>query len=76
MCTNYTPTKNADWVKVNFGVDLPNGYPDEAYPNFLGPVVVKSHQTQRVASGLARFGLIFNQVPLVVSHTLPSDICS
>ena len=58
MCTNYTPTKKADWVKTTFGVDLPKGYPDEAYPNFLGPVVMKSHQTQRVACGLARFGLI------------------
>jgi len=58
MCTNYTPTKKADWVKATFGVDLPTGYPDEAYPNFLGPVVIKSHQTERVACGLARFGLI------------------
>ena len=58
MCTNYTPTKKADWVKATFGVDLPKGYPDEAYPNFLGPVVMKSHQTERVACGLARFGLI------------------
>jgi putative SOS response-associated peptidase YedK len=58
MCTNYTPTKKADWVKASFGVDLPKGYPDEAYPNFLGPVVIKSHQTERIACGLARFGLI------------------
>jgi hypothetical protein len=55
MCTNYTPTKKADWVKATFGVELPIGYPDEAYPNFLGPVVMKSHQTDRVACGLARF---------------------
>ena len=58
MCTNYTPTKKADWVKKTFAVDLPNGYPKEAYPGFLGPVVMKSHQTNRVACGLARFGLI------------------
>jgi hypothetical protein len=35
MCTNYTPTKKADWVKKSFGVDLPIDYPDEAYPGFL-----------------------------------------
>jgi putative SOS response-associated peptidase YedK len=33
-------------------------YPDESYPGFAAPVVVKSHQTDRVACGLARFGLI------------------
>ena len=40
-------------------MDLPAGeYPSEAYPGYLAPLVVKSHQTERVASGLARFGLI------------------
>lgn len=58
MCTNYTPTKKADWVKTHIGVDLPANYPDEAYPSFLGPVVMKSQQSGRVACGLARFGLI------------------
>jgi putative SOS response-associated peptidase YedK len=58
VCTNYTPTKNADWVKTHIGVDLPDNYPDEAYPGFLGPVVMKSQQSGRVACGLARFGLI------------------
>ena len=58
MCTNYTPTKNADWVKTHIGVDLPTNFPDEAYPGFLGPVVMKSQQSGRVACGLARFGLI------------------
>ena len=58
MCTNYTPTKNADWVKTHIGVDLPDNYPDEAYPGFLGPIVMKSQQSGRVACGLARFGLI------------------
>lgn len=58
MCTNYTPTKKADWVKATFGVVLPSDFPDEAYPGFLGPVVMKSHQTNRVACGLARFGLV------------------
>jgi len=58
MCTNYSPTKNADWVKTHVGVDLPANYPDEAYPGFVGPIVMKSHQSGRVACGLARFGLI------------------
>ena len=39
-------------------MDLPSVYPDESYPGFAAPVVVKSHQTGRVACGLARFGLI------------------
>ena len=58
MCTNFTPTKRAQWVKETLGVDLPTGYPDEAYPGYAAPLVVKSHQTGRVACGSARFGLI------------------
>ena len=58
MCTNFTPTKRAQWVKETLGVDLPTGSPDEAYSGYAAPLVVKSHQTGRVACGLARFGLI------------------
>lgn len=58
MCTNYTPTRNASWVRDQFGVDLPGEYPAEAYPSFASPLVVRSHQSGRVACGLARFGLI------------------
>ena len=58
MCTNFTPTKRAQWVKETLGVHLPTGYPDEAYPGYAAPLVVKSHQTGRVACGSARFGLI------------------
>lgn len=59
MCTNFTPTRNKQWVKAHLGVDLPaTGYPAEAYPGFAAPIVVKSNQTGRVACGLARFGLI------------------
>lgn len=58
MCTNFTPTTRAQWVKENLGVDLPSGFPEEAYPGYLAPVVVKSRQSKRVACGLARFGLI------------------
>jgi putative SOS response-associated peptidase YedK len=58
VCTNFTPTTRAQWVKENLGVDLPSGFPEEAYPGYLAPVVVKSRQSERVACGLARFGLI------------------
>jgi putative SOS response-associated peptidase YedK len=52
------PTKQGQWVKEKLGVDLPSEYPAESYPGFAAPVVVKSHQTGRVACGLAKFGLI------------------
>lgn len=58
MCTNFTPTKRNQWVKENLGVDLPSVYPDETYPGYVAPLVVKSRQSERVACGLARFGLI------------------
>lgn len=59
MCTNFTATRNNPWVKQHFDLDLPSGdYPPEAYPGYASPLVVKSHQTGRVACGLARFGLI------------------
>jgi len=59
MCTNFTPTRKAPWVKVHFGIDLPTSdYPAEAYPGYAAPIVVKSHNSGRVACGLARFGLI------------------
>jgi putative SOS response-associated peptidase YedK len=59
MCINFTSTRNNPWVKEHFEVDLPAGdYPPEAYPGYLAPLVVKSHQTGRVACGLAKFGLI------------------
>ena len=59
MCTNFTPTRNNTWVKTHFGVAIPDAdYPIEAYPGYPAPIIVKSHQTGRIASGLARFGLI------------------
>lgn len=58
MCTNFTPTQCAQWVKETLGVDLPSGFPEETYPGYAAPLVVKSHQTGRVACGSARFGLI------------------
>ena len=59
MCTNFTPTRKAPWVKAHFGIDLPTSdYPAEAYPGYAAPIVVKSHNSGRIACGLARFGLI------------------
>ena len=58
MCTNFTPTKQGQWAREVLGVSLPAEYPPESYPGFPAPIVVKSHQTDRVACGLARFGLI------------------
>ncbi len=58
MCTNFTPTRSGRWVKSSFGVDLPSDYPEEAYPGYAAPLVVKGHHTGRVACGLAKFGLI------------------
>lgn len=59
MCTNFTPTKKTEWVKTHFGVELPaQDYPLEAFPSDPAPIVVQSHNTGRVACGLARFGLI------------------
>lgn len=58
VCTNFTPTKRAPWVKEKLAVDLPGHYPDQAYPGFAAPIVVRSHLSGRVACGLARFGLI------------------
>lgn len=59
MCTNFTPTRKAPWVKAHFGIDLPTSdYPAEAYPGYAAPIVLKSHNSGRIACGLARFGLI------------------
>jgi putative SOS response-associated peptidase YedK len=58
VCTNFTPTKNSQWARENLGVELPANYPAESYPGFAAPLVVKSHQSDRVACGLAKFGLI------------------
>ena len=53
MCTNFTPTKNNLWVQDNFGGDLPQNYPSDVYPGFLAPILVKRHQSGRVACGAA-----------------------
>ena len=58
MCTNFTPTRNAAWVKANLGVALPPQYPEQVYPGHLAPMAVQSLKSGRIACGLARFGLI------------------
>lgn len=59
MCTNFTSTKNSEWVRANFNVGLPaQEFPSEVFPSYPSPIVVQSHNTGRVACGLARFGLI------------------
>jgi putative SOS response-associated peptidase YedK len=37
---------------------MPLEFPVESYPGFASPIVVQSRQTQRVAVGLGKFGLI------------------
>lgn len=58
MCTNFTPTHNQDWMQQQFGLELPSAFERESYPGYAAPLIVKSHQSGRVACGLARFGLI------------------
>lgn len=59
MCTNFKSTNKREWVTANFKVDLPaQDFPTEVFPSYPAPIVVQSHNTGRVACGLARFGLI------------------
>ncbi len=58
MCANFTPIKKNQWVKDKLGVELPADCPAESYPGFAATLVVKSHQSDLVAGGLTKFGLI------------------
>lgn len=58
MCVQYLSTVNIDWVKSHFDLDLPISSAHDVFPTYPGPIVLKSHNTQRTAIGLARFGLI------------------
>ena len=58
MCTNFTPTRKAEWAKASLAVDLPVGYPDECYPSYTPPLVVKGQHSGRVVCGKGQFGLI------------------
>jgi putative SOS response-associated peptidase YedK len=58
MCVQYLATINVDWVKSHFDLDLPTSNAHDVFPTYPGPIVLKSHNTDRIAIGLARFGLL------------------
>lgn len=58
MCVQYLTTVNIEWVKTHFDLDLPESSTHDVFPTYPGPIVLKSHNTQRSAIGMARFGLL------------------
>lgn len=58
MCVQYLATVNTGWVETHFGLDLPTSPAHDVFPTYPGPIVLKSHNTGRIATGLARFGLL------------------
>ena len=58
MCVQYLTTINADWVKSHFDLDLPASNTQDIFPTYPGPIILKSHKTERTAIGMARFGLV------------------
>ena len=58
MCVQYLTTTNADWVKTHFDLELPQSNAHDVFPTYPGMIVLKSHNTHRIAMGPARFGLI------------------
>ena len=58
MCVQYLTSVNVDWVKTHFDLELPSSAVHDVFPTYPGPIVLKSHNTERTAIGLARFGLI------------------
>lgn len=58
MCVQYLTTVNVDWVKSHFDLDLPASTAHDVFPTYPGPIVLRSHHTDRTAIGLARFGLL------------------
>lgn len=58
MCVQYLATANVDWVKSHFDLELPVTQAYDIFPTYPGSIILKSHNTQRTAIGLARFGLI------------------
>jgi len=59
MCSNFQPIKNhhANWVKDNFGCDLPNGeWRTDAYPTYPAPFIYLDNGKPRCE--LAQFGLV------------------
>jgi len=58
MCVQYLTTVNIDWVKSHFDLDLPPSNAHDVFPTYPGPIILKSHHTDRMAIGSARFGLL------------------
>jgi putative SOS response-associated peptidase YedK len=58
MCVQYLTTINTGWVKTHFDLDLPASPAHDVFPTYPGPIILKSHNTGRTATGLARFGLL------------------
>ena len=58
MCVQYLTTVNVEWVKTRFDLELPASTAHDVFPTYPGPIVLKSHSTQRTAIGMARFGLL------------------
>ena len=58
MCVQYLTTANADWVKTTFDLELPKTQACDVFPTYPGPIILRSHQTNRSAIGMARFGLL------------------
>ena len=58
MCVQYLATVNVDWVKTHFDLELPISTAHDVFPTYPGPIILKSHNTDRTAIGLARFGLL------------------
>jgi len=58
MCVQYLTTANTEWVKTHFDLDLSMTSAQDIFPTYPGLIILKSHNTDRVAIGLARFGLL------------------
>lgn len=58
MCTNFTPTQDRSWIAQQFDLEWPAGFETQTWPGRVAPIIVKSHQSGRLACGPARFGLI------------------
>lgn len=58
MCVQYLTTTNSNWVKTHFDLELPPSCAHDVFPTYPGMIVLKSHNTHRIAIGPARFGLI------------------
>ena len=58
MCVQYLTTINTDWVKTHFDLDLPASSAHDVFPTYPGPIILKSHNTDRTAIGMARVGLL------------------